>query len=97
MGVTCLHNAVSCVSVCVAHLAGSVPEGDVDGLAVHNDITAVVIEDCRHIFAWKAMGSVSNKQATLTHATITHDDQLNVLHDVAGAIVASCHSGLTDP
>ena len=61
-------------------LTRSIPQTQVDGLAIHHDVRRIVVEHGRNVLAREGVGGVGNEQAGLTDSTVTNNDALDVLH-----------------
>jgi len=61
-------------------LTCSVPQAEVDRLAVQHDVGAVVVGHSGNVLAGEGIRCVRNQQTCLTDSTITNDDALDVLH-----------------
>ena len=48
--------------------------------SVHHDVVCVVVKHCRHVVAWKCIGTPTNEQARLPHCAITYYNYFYVLH-----------------
>jgi len=61
----------------VVLLTSSIPEAQVDGLAINHHVRRVVVEHSGDVFAGERIGGVRDEKAGLTDRTITDNDALN--------------------
>eukprot|EP00968_Pinguiococcus_pyrenoidosus_P001017 scaffold48_cov311-Pinguiococcus_pyrenoidosus.AAC.212 len=73
----------------VVLLPRCVPQAQVDGLAVHHDVGAVVVEHRGNVFSGEGVGGVRDEQAGLSDRAVAHDDALDVLHGSEASGAAS--------
>lgn len=65
-------------------LTGCIEKAECVRLAANHNRYCVIIEDGRHVFRWELVGGVGDKQAGLTHSSITHHNAFNRLHSFTG-------------
>eukprot|EP01085_Mycamoeba_gemmipara_P002513 Mycagemm_TRINITY_DN9690_c0_g1::TRINITY_DN9690_c0_g1_i1::g.2513::m.2513 type:complete len:117 gc:universal TRINITY_DN9690_c0_g1_i1:333-683(+) len=64
----------------ILFLAGSIPQGKVDKLAVYLNTGGKVVENGGHVVHWESVLCVANQQAGLTDSTVADYDAFDVLH-----------------
>lgn len=62
------------------HLPSCVPQCQTVGLAVHRHVGAVVVKHRGDVLGREGVRSVGDQETGLTHAPVTQDKKLNVLH-----------------
>lgn len=62
------------------HLSSCIPQSQTVGFAVHRHVGAVVVKYRGDVLGREGVRSVGDQEAGLTHAPVTQDKKLNVLH-----------------